>query len=238
MSLSPWFIDARRKTSEVQQNWQSDHHSAPIPCPVELTVLTQFFPPDYAATGQLIEELVRQLAQHQVIVRVFTGQPGYAFQTPSAPSIETIDTVIVKRSSIARIWPQRIRGKAINGVLFCIRAGLHLFKACHRSNVLLVTTAPPFLPLLGYFANKLFGTAYVCLLYDLYPDIANELGVIQSDHWLSKVWTWINGRIWQRASEIIVLSSTMKDRIVSNVRPLPKKFTLSITGLILIELSP
>ena len=215
MSLSPWSIDSRRKKTEVQQHWNSDHHSASIPRPVELTVLTQFFPPDYAATGQLIEELVRQLAQHQVTVRVFTGQPGYAFQTPSAPSTETIDTVVVKRSRIARLWPQRIRGKAINGILFCIRAGLHLFRACHRSNVLLLTTAPPFLPLLGYLANKLFGISYVCLLYDLYPDIANELGVIHADHRLSKVWNWMNCRIWQRASEIIVLSSTMKKRVVA-----------------------
>ena len=41
--------------------------------------MTQFFPPDYAATGQLIEELVRNLGWQGADVEVFTGQPGYAY---------------------------------------------------------------------------------------------------------------------------------------------------------------
>lgn len=180
---------------------------------IHLTVITQFFPPDFAATGQLIEELVRQLEPHNIDVNVFTGQPGYAFQTPAAPAVETNGRLTVRRSQIARLWPKRIRGKAINGVLFCIRAGLNLLRACRHSDVLMLTTAPPFLPILGYLANWLFGTAYVCLIYDLYPDIANELGVIKPNHWLSWVWNAMNRRVWNRAQRLVVLSSTMKDRV-------------------------
>lgn len=47
---------------------------------IKLSIITQFFPPDYAATGQLIEELAMQLGQLGLPVQVFTGQPGYAFQ--------------------------------------------------------------------------------------------------------------------------------------------------------------
>ena len=43
-----------------------------------LSIITEFFPPDYAATGQLIEELVKQLEKQGIMIRVFTGQPGYA----------------------------------------------------------------------------------------------------------------------------------------------------------------
>ena len=62
---------------------------------IKLAVVTQFFPPDYAATGQLIEELVRQLGKQGVNVHVFTGQPGYAFQDQDAPCKENIDQVLV-----------------------------------------------------------------------------------------------------------------------------------------------
>ncbi|NET86257.1 MAG: glycosyltransferase family 4 protein, partial [Moorea sp. SIO1F2] len=48
---------------------------------LRLSVLTQFFPPDYAATGQLIQELVMQLGKQGIDIKVFTGQPGYAFET-------------------------------------------------------------------------------------------------------------------------------------------------------------
>jgi len=182
---------------------------------IKLSVITQFFPPDFAATGQLIEELVRQLGSVGVDVNVFTGQPGYAFQSNEAPAIEKLKGVIVKRSRASQLWPKRVRGKAMNGVLFMIRAALHVLRNYRRRNVLMVTTAPPFLPFLGYLAHLCTGMSYICLLYDLYPDIAIALGVIPENHWLGKIWQNLNIRVWRRSKEIIVLSSSMKQRIAS-----------------------
>lgn len=182
---------------------------------IKLSVVTQFFPPDFAATGQLIEELVRHLGTYGVNVHVFTGQPGYAFQTNEAPGIEKFDGVVVKRSRTSQLWPKRVRGKAMNGVLFMIRAALHLLRHRRRRNLLLVTTAPPFLPFLGYLANVCTGLPYICLLYDLYPDIAIALGVIPQNHWLAKIWQHLNIGVWRKAKEIVVLSPSMKERIVN-----------------------
>lgn len=181
--------------------------------PFKLSVFTQYYPPDYAATGQLIEELVTQLGRIGIQVHVFTGQPGYAFQKDSAPCKERSEKILIRRSRTSRMWRSRIRGKAVNGFLFFLRSGLHLLKASARGDILLLTTAPPFLPILGYLANLLFGIPYVCLIYDLYPDIAVELKVVSANHWLVKLWSWLNNKIWKQAQSIIVLSSTMKDRV-------------------------
>jgi glycosyltransferase involved in cell wall biosynthesis len=182
---------------------------------IRLSIITQFYPPDYAATGQLIEELAVQLGRLGLSVQVFTGQPGYAFHDESAPKIEHLEGVTVRRSRSTRLWSKRIRGKALNGVLFCLRSMLHLLRNRSRGDVLLLTTAPPFLPILGYFAHKLFGIPYVCLLYDLYPDVAVELNVVSKQHWLVKLWDAVNCQIWKNAQQVIVLSSSMKDRIVA-----------------------
>ncbi len=181
---------------------------------LKLSVVTQFFPPDYAATGQLIDELVRHLGKQNIDVKVFTGQPGYAFQSSDAPAYEQAGSIQIKRSRSAQMVPSRIRGKAINGVMFAIRAGLHLLKNCRQRNLVLVTTAPPFLPVIAYFTHLIFGMRYVCLLYDLYPDIAVELGVVSNQHWIVKFWRDLNRRVWNRAESIIVLSPAMKQRIV------------------------
>lgn len=182
---------------------------------VKVSIITEFYPPDYAATGQLIEELAVQLGHLGLEVQVFTGQPGYAFQKGSAAAIERSKQLVVQRSRTSRILPQRIRGKAINGLLFCLRSGLHLLRTVSRGDVLLLTTAPPFLPILGYLANLCFGAPYVCLLYDLYPDIAIKLKVISHQHWLIQLWNHFNVCIWKRAKRIIVLSPSMKQRVVS-----------------------
>jgi len=194
--------------------------------PFKLSIITQFYPPDYAATGQLIEELAIQLGQLGLPVQVFTGQPSYAFQKKSAPAIEHSGQVVVKRSRATRIWSKRIRGKAVNGLLFCVRSGLYLLKTGSRGDVLLVTSAPPFLPVLGYLVNKVFGLPYVCLLYDLYPDVAVELNVISRHHWLVRLWDALNCRIWQQAQQVIVLSPSMKDRVTAKCPEITDKITV------------
>lgn len=182
---------------------------------MKLSIITQFYPPDYAATGQLIEELANQLKNQGVQIHVFTGQPGYAFQKKSAPTIERNDKLLIRRSRTARLWPKRIRGKAINGLLFCLRSAFHLLKSCWRGDVLLLTTAPPFLPLLGYLAHLIFKLPYLCLLYDLYPDVAVELQVVSEKHWMVRFWNLVNQEIWKNSSGIIVLSPSMEKRIVA-----------------------
>jgi glycosyltransferase involved in cell wall biosynthesis len=194
--------------------------------PLRLSIITQFYPPDYAATGQLIEELAFQLVDQGVQIQVFTGQPGYAYQKQSAPAIEQSQHLLIQRSRTSNLWPQRIRGKALNGLMFCLRSALHLVRNRRAKDALLVTTAPPYLPVLGYLANWLFGTPYICLLYDLYPDVAVELGVLPASHWLPRLWNWVNQQVWHRAHALIVLSSSMKNRIVERYPELTDKIAV------------
>jgi glycosyltransferase involved in cell wall biosynthesis len=193
---------------------------------IKLSVFTQFFPPDYAATGQLIEELVKNLGSLGIDVEVFTSQPGYAFGTSEAPGIEQVGRVRIQRSRTAQMWPGRIRGKAVNGVLYTFRAALHLLRARNRNNVLLVTTAPPFLPLLGYLAYLMFRIPYICILYDLYPDIAIALGVLSKRHWLARLWRNLNQKIWRNAQAIVVLSPAMKEQVLASCPEIGEKVSV------------
>ncbi|MEL6492897.1 MAG: glycosyltransferase family 4 protein [Cyanobacteria bacterium J06621_3] len=193
---------------------------------LQLLILTQFFPPDFAATGQLIEELATQLGQQGLAVNVFTGQPGYAFEKGEAPTTERKGNVSVRRSRISQLLSNRIRGKAINGALYTLRAIIHLAKNAKRYNVLMVTTAPPFLSVIAYLANLFFNLPYVCLLYDLYPDIAVELDVVKGNHPIAKLWRSLNRKIWRRSAGIIVLSDSMRDRIVGHCPDVADKISV------------
>ncbi|ADI66037.1 glycosyltransferase family 4 protein [Trichormus azollae] len=182
---------------------------------VKVSIITEFFPPDYAATGQLIEELVKQLEQQGVNIEVFTGQPGYAFSTANAPSVEEEGAIRIRRSRSTQVWSGRIRGKAVNGVLFTLRAFLHIIRNFRRHNVFLVTSAPPFLPIAGYLAHLCLKISYVCLIYDLYPDIAIALQVIKRNHWLAGFWRQLNRMMWRKSKGIVVLSPDMKKRVIA-----------------------
>jgi glycosyltransferase involved in cell wall biosynthesis len=191
----------------------------------QLTIVNQFFPPDYAATGQLIEELAYELKGNFDLVTVFSSQPAYAFKRNDLPRWEHHQDISIRRSKSA-VGYGRIRGKAVSGLIFFLRAALHLLKHAPHRQVILFTTAPPFLPLLGYFFNLFFKTSYVCLLYDLYPDILSELHVLSQEHWLSKLWDSCNRLTWKKASAIIVLNSTMKDRIFEKCPEIADKIVI------------
>ncbi|WP_072622364.1 glycosyltransferase family 4 protein [Spirulina major] len=189
-------------------------------------IVTQFYPPDYAATGQLIAELAVHLSRMGLNVRIFTGQPGYAFDREFAPKREANQQVEVQRSRASRAWPLRVRGRAINGLLFCMRTAMHLIRVARHRDVMVVTSEPPYLPVLGYLANRLLRLRYICLLYDLYPDVAVALKMVSSRHWLVRLWNWLNMQIWQQADQIIVLSSSMRDRVLAKAPHLKAKISV------------
>jgi len=226
MRLNKWINEKFLQSISTRIDVKNDY-SLNTQQSIKLSAITQFFPPDYAPTGQLIEELVKQLGQQGVDVEVFTSQPGYAFDshTPALP-VERLGRIRVQRSRTAQLWPGRIRGKAINGILYTLRAVLYVLRAWRRSNVLLVTTAPPFLPIVGYLAHLLFRLPYVCIIYDLYPDIAIALGVISKHHWLAKLWRATNRLVWQNAKGIVVLSPAMKEKVLANCPQVADKISV------------
>lgn len=181
-----------------------------------ITIITQFYPPDYAATGQFVHELASALVEESYPVSVFTGKPGYAFRQADAPREEWSEGVFVRRTRASQISPKRIRGKVINSVFFWLRCVIKLRHRVARGSHLLITSAPPYLGLVGWFYHKIFGHAYSCLIYDVYPEVAVRLKIIRSDHWIVRLWEAINTKVWRRACSLIVLSEPMKQIVVAS----------------------
>jgi glycosyltransferase involved in cell wall biosynthesis len=181
---------------------------------IRLSILTRFYPPDFAATGQLIEELVKHLRKNNISVEIFTGRPGYAFSTKSAPRIESDIDFRLKRSRTSQLWPEKIWGKVFNGLFFFMRGAFHLLKAIWFHDLVMLTTEPPYLPILGYLIHRLTGFPYICLLYDIYPDVVVNLGMLPSHNPIVRLWQWLNHQTWQHAQALIVLSPSMQAQVI------------------------
>ncbi|PSP19308.1 MAG: glycosyltransferase WbuB [Cyanobacteria bacterium QS_8_64_29] len=161
-----------------------------------------------------MDELAAGLHRQGLQVRVLASQPAYEALQDRAPAREhaghaTIECLPVLTAS------RRIRNRALNGLFFCLRCVLRLLHPRDRGDVLLLTTEPPFLPPLGLLTRLLFGQPYVCLIYDVYPDVALALGVVSWRNPVPRIWRWLNRQVWRRASTILVLSSSMKARILA-----------------------
>jgi glycosyltransferase involved in cell wall biosynthesis len=156
-----------------------------------------------------LEDLSRRLALRGLQILVLTGQPNYAFRDHQAARISFDHNRCIRRTSVSRWWPTRIRGRVVNSILFCLRSLLRLTRSARRGDLLVFTSEPAYLPLVGWLVHRLTGAPYLLLLYDLYPDIAVSLGVVQGRHPLVRFWRAWQGRALAAAREVVVLSSTM-----------------------------
>ena len=195
-------------------NWRFSRSGNP-----RLTIVSQFFPPDFAATGQLLSDLSNRLAAEGLQVQVLTGMPAYAFNKniSTPPKVEFRPGVFIRRTSSSAFWPKKIKGRAFNGLLFCFRMFSRLLRYSRRGDLLLFTTEPAFLPVVGWITHKLTGAPYVYLVYDLYPDVLVDLKVLSAKHFVVRIWQALNRLILRDAREVIVLSKPMRERVFSQL---------------------
>jgi EAL domain-containing protein (putative c-di-GMP-specific phosphodiesterase class I)/glycosyltransferase involved in cell wall biosynthesis/ActR/RegA family two-component response regulator len=183
--------------------------------PIRLTIVTQFFPPDFAATGQYMDELATHLGQQGFEVHVFTGQPSYAFEVAEAPAEERKGAVHITRSNFLRNHSRQMRGRTLSSLAFCLHTAWHLLNRSNRGDIVLFVSEPPYLQVVGLLFSLIFGTAYASLVYDLYPDVVSGVGLLPEHHWLVRLWDAVNRRVWRRAEAVIVPCETMKTRMVA-----------------------
>ncbi|PHV63385.1 glycosyltransferase family 4 protein [Cyanobacterium aponinum AL20118] len=189
-------------------------------------IFNQFYPPDYAATGQFIEELATEVSREDVKIRVFSGQPGYATDIQKAPRNEKKGRLNIRRSRVTNLLPQGVLAKVGNSTLFFMRAFLHTLRHQKKEDLLIVTTAPAFMTWLGYLAHLMWKKKYICLIYDLYPNVVTALGILPERHPIIVLWQKLNQKTWQFAEEIIVLSQPMKSLIADIYPPCEHKITV------------
>ncbi|MBD2187908.1 glycosyltransferase family 4 protein [Pseudanabaena mucicola] len=188
-----------------------------------ISIVTQFYPPDYAATGQFVYDLASGLSQEGFKVSIFTGMPGYAFRQTDVEHEEMSHGVYVRRTGSIHLMPKRIRNKVLGSVLFLMRCIVKLRHKNIRGSHLVLTSAPPFLGLIGWFYNKIFSHTYSCIIYDIYPEVAVRLKVVPANHWVVRFWEFVNLKVWNRAESLIVLSEPMRQLLIQKSPKLKDK---------------
>ena len=83
---------------------------------------------------------------------------------------------------------------------------------------LLVTTNPPFAGLAGWYMSAVHGLPYVQLVYDVYPDIAEELGAIRGGALPARVWEQASRLMLNRAASTIVVGRDMAELVRYKLR--------------------
>lgn len=174
----------------------------------EIRFVLQYFYPEVASTAQLMTELAEGLVSRGYRIKAFVGQPTY-IRTKRLPAKEVYKEIEIERLPCARFDKNNPIGRLLNWTSFTSLVFFRLLFA-KNSSPLFIVSNPPFLFIIGYLLNLIRGQKYICLVYDLYPDIAEKLGYIKRESLVFKFWNRCNKEFFRKASSVVVPSENMK----------------------------
>ena len=181
-------------------------------------MLCQFFYPDRNSSATLPYDTAAALAADGMSVDVLCGWPKEYSSAEYILAKETTQGVHIHRLRYLQPGRENRIGRLVNFFSFTFAVMLRL-REIGKHRVVMVYSNPPILPATAAMANKLFGTKIIFVAYDVYPEIAVQMGSIRSGSMIDHAMQCINRTIYSKASRIIVLTDEMKRRL-AELRPL------------------
>lgn len=140
--------------------------------------LNRFFSPDHSATSQILGDLAVDLASRGVAVEVITSRQRYDDPHAELPRRETIGGVQVLRVWTTRFGRGGLVGRAIDYLSFYLSATACLAVRARRGSVVVAMTDPPLISIAALPVARVRGARLVNWLQDVFPEVAERLGVI------------------------------------------------------------
>lgn len=175
---------------------------------MRLLILSDHFYPDLSSGGRLWTELSAALVERGETVSVLTAFSSY--NSEAAGSTRDIYRGIeIRRVKSTHFARERLAGRLANELTFCISAFfVTLFKP--RPDVILTLSSPPFLPLFVTLLSRLRRVPFVYVMYDVFPDIAVQMGLLDRGAAIVRIWEWISRLALRHATRIVVIGRCMK----------------------------
>lgn len=158
-------------------------------------------------TGPLMRELLEDLEDYGIRCTVLTGWVD--------SDVEDDLRFRIVRSVRLRKFP--LWKRLLTWSAFAVHAAVALVR--RRNTAALVVTNPPIVPLMLPFLTRLTGLRYVLLCYDIYPDIAERMGLLAPGGRVARVWRRLSGRAMRAAQGVITLGSHMADTLRAHLPP-------------------
>lgn len=192
----------------------------------KIIIVSQFFSPDYAPTGQLLNSLSNRLNKFNLKFKVICGMPFYAYKKNYFSRYEVVKNKIIIRTRISTFFKKNFIGKFLNGFFFCLNAIYNLIFIHPESDLIIFTTEPPFSSLIALVVSSLKNIKFLFIIYDSYPNVLIENGYFNENNLLIKIWFSLNKYVYSKAQRIITLSPPMYKRFLVDYPNTTKKLTV------------
>ena len=139
--------------------------------------VNRFFYPDHSATSQMLTDLAGDLRRAEFDVTVITGRQRIDEPGARLPAREQVGGVDVHRVWSTRFGRSTLPGRGMDYLSFYLGAGWRLVRECRAGDVLVAKTDPPLISVVAGWVARWRGARLVNWVHDLFPEIAERLGV-------------------------------------------------------------
>jgi len=177
-----------------------------------IVFVNRFFHPDHSATSQMLSDLSFHLAARGWRVEVVTSRQRYDDAAAKLPAREIVNGVEVRRVWSTRFGRGFLPGRAIDYATFYISAFFSLLRRAGRDTTIVALTDPPLISVVAALAAKLRRATLVNWTQDLFPEVAEALGM-RALRVLRSVRNWS----LRRAKANVALGDLMAARLPNGV---------------------
>jgi colanic acid biosynthesis glycosyl transferase WcaI len=144
---------------------------------LKLIFLNRYFYPDISATSQILTDLAFYFARDGHEVHVIACRQRYDKPSANLPAEERAERVHIHRVWTTRFGRSNLWGRGVDYASFYASAGAALRRLARQGDVIVAETDPPLISVVAAWIAKRRGAVLVNWIQDLFPEVAERLGV-------------------------------------------------------------
>lgn len=190
------------------------------------------FYPDTVATGQVLWDLADYISSKGDEVTVITSKYSYEDKQASYPKKETVNGIRIIRLGQTKLGKSNSVFRIIDFFTFNVSIFMRLLMINRKDHDLIIgTTVPPFLAIIGIFFSKIKKIPFCYYVMDLQPELSIASGLIKNQSIISRILTLFGNFSIRKSDLIISLDDYMTQYLRERGAKIEKIITVPIWPL-------
>jgi colanic acid biosynthesis glycosyl transferase WcaI len=196
---------------------------------MKILLITQVFYPDTVSVSQHLTDLAEKLVEEGHEVTVYASCYPYEEKTHRYIRSEDYQGVKIERLRQSSFGKRNVLTRLVDFFTFYFSISLKLlFVKPKKFDVIVGTTVPPLLSLVGLIVSKLKGIKFHYWVMDLQPELSISSGLIKKDSLSASFFTKLGNYIIRNSAGVISLDRFMTQYLYSRGAKMDSVKTIAV----------